>query len=104
MATITVRLDADLVIDVMLLSGVRDAQDAIEVVVRDYLARAHRTDAVTGSAPDARRPAKNARPPPPEPHPPPEKHKETAPPPPGAPPRGRIPNPSARPQPGGPCA
>jgi len=61
MATITVRLDADLVIDVMLLSGVRDAQDAIEVVVRDSLARAHRTNAVTGSAPDARRQAESQR-------------------------------------------
>ena len=61
MATITVRLDADLVIDVMLLSGVRDAQDAIEVVVRDYLARAHRTDAVTGRAPDARRRTEDER-------------------------------------------
>jgi Arc/MetJ family transcription regulator len=54
MASITVKLDANLVIDVMLLTGVRDAQDAVEVVVRDYLARAHRTDAVTGTAADER--------------------------------------------------
>jgi hypothetical protein len=54
MTTITVALEADLVIDVMLLTGVRDAHDAVEVVVRDYLARAHRTDAVTGTAADER--------------------------------------------------
>jgi len=54
MARITVPLDADLVIDVMLLTGVRDAHDAVEVVLRDYLARAHRTDAVTGTAADER--------------------------------------------------
>jgi Arc/MetJ family transcription regulator len=54
MTRITVKLDADLVIDLMLLTGVRDAQDAVEVVVRDYLARAHRTDAVTGTAADER--------------------------------------------------
>ena len=54
MAKITVPLDADLVIDVMLLTGVRDAHDAVELVVRDYLARAHRTDALTGTAADER--------------------------------------------------
>jgi len=54
MASIAVRLDADLVIDAMLLTGVRDAHDAVEVVLRDYLARAHRTDAVTGTAADER--------------------------------------------------
>jgi len=61
MTTITVRLDADLVIDLMLLSGVRDAQDAVEVVVRDYLARAHRTDAVTGAAAEERRRVEDQR-------------------------------------------
>ena len=54
MAKITVALDADLVIDVMLLTGVRDAHDAVELVLRDYLARAHRTDALTGTAADER--------------------------------------------------
>ena len=54
MAKITVPLDADLVIDVMLLTGVRDAHDAVELVVRDYVARAHRTDALTGTAADER--------------------------------------------------
>jgi Arc/MetJ family transcription regulator len=61
MTSITVKLDADLVIDVMLLTGVRDAQDAVEVVVRDYLARAHRTDAVTGTAADERARAERER-------------------------------------------
>jgi Arc/MetJ family transcription regulator len=60
-ARIPVRLDADLVIDLMLLTGVRDAQDAVEVVVRDYLARARRTDAVTGAGVDERRRAEQER-------------------------------------------
>jgi Arc/MetJ family transcription regulator len=59
MATVNIRLDADLVIDVMLLSGVRNAQDAVEVVVRDYVERGHRTEAVTGNAPLARREAED---------------------------------------------
>jgi Arc/MetJ family transcription regulator len=63
MARITVRLDADLVIDVMLLAGVRQAQDAVELVLRDYVQRAHRTDALTGrSAEERRRPETERRP------------------------------------------
>jgi Arc/MetJ family transcription regulator len=61
MARITVSLDADLVIDVMLMSGVRDAQDAVEIVVRDYLQRGRRTDAVTGTAAEERRRAEDRR-------------------------------------------
>ncbi len=48
MAKITVSLDADVAIDVMLLSGTRSPQDAVELIVRDYLARGHRTEARTG--------------------------------------------------------
>jgi Arc/MetJ family transcription regulator len=55
MPRVTVSLDADLVLEVMVLAGVRDARDAVEVVLRDYLTRGHRTEAVTGNAPDARR-------------------------------------------------
>ena len=47
-ASVTITLDADLVIEVMVLSGVRNAQDAIELIVRDYVAKGHRTDALTG--------------------------------------------------------
>ena len=61
MARITVSLDADLVIDLMLLAGVRDAQDAVELVVRDYLERGRRTDAVTGTSADERRRAEDRR-------------------------------------------
>lgn len=32
----------------MLLSGTRSPQDAVELIVRDYLARGHRTEARTG--------------------------------------------------------
>jgi Arc/MetJ family transcription regulator len=61
MAKITVGLDADLVIDVMLLAGVRDARDAVELVLRDYVQRGRRTDAVTGSSADERRRAEDSR-------------------------------------------
>lgn len=47
MARVTVTLDADLVIEVMLLSGIRDAQDAVEAIVRDYLVKRTRTEART---------------------------------------------------------
>jgi Arc/MetJ family transcription regulator len=47
MPKVNISLDADLVIDLMLLSGVRDAQDAVELVVRDYLVRGSRTEART---------------------------------------------------------
>ena len=55
MPKINISLDADLVIEVMLLSGLRNAQDAVEVVVRDYIAHGNRTEAVTGEAADPRR-------------------------------------------------
>ncbi len=57
MPKVNISLDADLVIDLMLLSGVRNAQDAVELIVRDYLARGSRTEAVTGNAEEARQPA-----------------------------------------------
>ncbi|GHH77392.1 hypothetical protein [Kitasatospora indigofera] len=55
MARITVSLDSDLAIEVMLLAGTSSPQDAVELIVRDYLARGHRTEARTGDAADARR-------------------------------------------------
>lgn len=47
-ATVTVSLDAELVIEVMVMSGIRNVQDCVEAIVRDYLEKAHRTEAVTG--------------------------------------------------------
>lgn len=47
MAKINISLDAELVVEVMVLAGVGSPQDAIEVVVRDYIARGHRTEART---------------------------------------------------------
>ncbi|WP_326756612.1 type II toxin-antitoxin system VapB family antitoxin [Streptomyces sp. NBC_01635] len=44
MAKVTVTLDAELVVEVMVLAGVGSPQDAVEVVVRDYIARGHRTE------------------------------------------------------------
>ncbi|MFG3045869.1 hypothetical protein ACGFZR_13180 [Streptomyces sp. NPDC048241] len=52
MAKVTISLDADLAIEVMLLAGTKSPQDAVELVVRDYLARGHRTEARTGNAAD----------------------------------------------------
>ncbi|MEU3146354.1 MULTISPECIES: hypothetical protein [unclassified Streptomyces] len=47
MAKVTVMLDAELVVEVMVLAGVGSPQDAVEVVVRDYIARGHRTETRT---------------------------------------------------------
>jgi hypothetical protein len=51
---VSVSLPADLVLDVMVLSDVRNAQDAVEVVLRDYVRRGRRTEAITGEAPSSR--------------------------------------------------
>ncbi|MFF4017085.1 type II toxin-antitoxin system VapB family antitoxin [Streptomyces sp. NPDC001843] len=47
MAKINISLDAELVVEVMVLAGVGSPQDAVELVVRDYIARGHRTEART---------------------------------------------------------
>ncbi|MFJ7057443.1 type II toxin-antitoxin system VapB family antitoxin (plasmid) [Streptomyces griseobrunneus] len=46
MAKVNVSLDAELVVEVMVLAGVGNPQDAVELVVRDYIARGHRTEAL----------------------------------------------------------
>ncbi|NEC24892.1 type II toxin-antitoxin system VapB family antitoxin [Streptomyces parvus] len=46
MAKVTVSLDAELVVEAMVLAGVGNPQDAVELVVRDYIARGHRTEAL----------------------------------------------------------
>lgn len=45
MAQVNVALDAELVVEVMVLAGIGTPQDAVEAVVRDYIARGHRTEA-----------------------------------------------------------
>ncbi|WP_037603866.1 hypothetical protein [Streptacidiphilus rugosus] len=55
MAKVTISLDSDLAIEVMLLSGTRSPQDAVELIVRDYLATRSRTEARTGDAADQHR-------------------------------------------------
>ncbi|MER7178885.1 hypothetical protein ABT404_05285 [Streptomyces hyaluromycini] len=55
MAKVTISLDSDLAIEVMLLAGTRSPQDAVELIVRDYLARGHRTEARAGNAADQER-------------------------------------------------
>ncbi|GAA2496303.1 type II toxin-antitoxin system VapB family antitoxin [Streptomyces gobitricini] len=47
MAKVEISLDAELVVEVMVLAGVGSPQDAVELVVRDYIARGHRTEART---------------------------------------------------------
>jgi Arc/MetJ family transcription regulator len=55
MAKVNISLDSDLAIEVMLLSGTRSPQDAVELIVRDYLATSRRTEARTGDAVDQHR-------------------------------------------------
>ncbi|MEU0664438.1 type II toxin-antitoxin system VapB family antitoxin [Streptomyces lavendulocolor] len=50
MAKVEIGLDAELVVEVMVLAGVGSPQDAVELVLRDYIARGHRTETRTGSA------------------------------------------------------
>ncbi|MFF7791276.1 DUF2191 domain-containing protein [Streptomyces sp. NPDC007991] len=47
MAKVNISLDAELVVGVMVLAGIGSPQDAIEAIVRDYIARGHRTEART---------------------------------------------------------
>ncbi|MEQ8146330.1 DUF2191 domain-containing protein [Streptomyces sp. OP7] len=47
MAKVSVSLDAELVVEVMVLAGIGSPQDAVEAIVRDYIARGHRTEART---------------------------------------------------------
>ncbi|GGQ83902.1 type II toxin-antitoxin system VapB family antitoxin [Streptomyces asoensis] len=49
MAKVAVPLDAELVVEVMVLTGVGNPRDAVELVVRDYIARGHRTEARTAA-------------------------------------------------------
>jgi Arc/MetJ family transcription regulator len=49
MAKVNVSLDADLVVEVMVLTAVGNPQDAVELVVRDYIERGHRTEARTAT-------------------------------------------------------
>lgn len=55
MAKVTVSLDAGLVVEVMVLTGVGSPQDAVELVVRDYIERGHRTEARTAVRDEALR-------------------------------------------------
>ncbi|MFC9586494.1 type II toxin-antitoxin system VapB family antitoxin [Streptomyces yangpuensis] len=65
MAKINISLDAELVVEVMVLAGVGSPQDAVEAVVRDYIARGHRTEARVQSQDEPRR-ATDSPPPLPE--------------------------------------
>lgn len=56
MATrVNVTIDAHLAIEVMLLTGTRNPQDAVELIVRDYLERGRRTEARTADPDDGKR-------------------------------------------------
>ena len=55
MAKVNVSLDAELVVEVMVLAGVGSPQDAVELVVRDYIARGHRTEARVAARDEALR-------------------------------------------------
>ncbi|MGC5344096.1 DUF2191 domain-containing protein [Streptomyces sp. DT24] len=47
MAKVNISLDAELVVEVMVLAGVGPPQDAVELVVRGCIGRGHRTAART---------------------------------------------------------
>ncbi|MET8505033.1 DUF2191 domain-containing protein [Streptomyces sp. NPDC015232] len=49
MPKVSISLDAELVVEVMVLAGIGNPQDAVEAVVRDYIAHGHRTEARTAS-------------------------------------------------------
>lgn len=55
MAKVAVSLDVELVVEVMVLAGVGNPQDAVELVVRDYIARGHRTEARVAARDETRR-------------------------------------------------
>ncbi|CAM5580409.1 type II toxin-antitoxin system VapB family antitoxin [Streptomyces viridochromogenes] len=55
MAKVTVSLDAELVVEAMVLAGVGSPQDAVELVLRDYVQRVHRTEARVAERDDALR-------------------------------------------------
>ncbi|MEV6678424.1 type II toxin-antitoxin system VapB family antitoxin [Streptomyces erythrochromogenes] len=65
MAKVNISLDAELVVEVMVLAGVGSPQDAVEAVVRDYIARGHRTEARVQRQDEQRR-ATDSLPPRPE--------------------------------------
>ncbi|MFH0241725.1 type II toxin-antitoxin system VapB family antitoxin [Streptomyces sp. HK10] len=54
MARTEISLDTELVVEVMVLSGIGNPRDAIEAVVRDYVERGHRTETRTGEAAEVR--------------------------------------------------
>ncbi|MEV7523783.1 DUF2191 domain-containing protein [Streptomyces sp. NPDC091371] len=64
MAKIDISLDAELVVEVMVLAGVGSPQDAVEAVVRDYIARGHRTEARVQLREEAERNVDSLPPPP----------------------------------------
>ncbi|QKW18899.1 hypothetical protein HUT16_07310 [Kitasatospora sp. NA04385] len=55
MAKLTITLDADLALEAMLRLGTTNPQDAVELVLRDYLATDSRTIARTGGTRDGDR-------------------------------------------------
>ncbi|MFG2710463.1 DUF2191 domain-containing protein [Streptomyces goshikiensis] len=63
-AKVSVSLDAELVVEVMVLAGIGSPQDAVEAVVRDYIARGHRTEARVQTQDEPRRDPDVAQPPP----------------------------------------
>ncbi|MFF4448974.1 DUF2191 domain-containing protein [Streptomyces sp. NPDC001502] len=62
MAKADLSLDAELVVDVMVLAGVGSPQDAVEAVVRDHTARGHRAGARVQRRDETRRGADSAPP------------------------------------------
>ncbi|WP_030694479.1 type II toxin-antitoxin system VapB family antitoxin [Streptomyces globisporus] len=66
MAKVNIGLDAELVVEVMVLAGIGNPQDAVEAVVRDYIARGHRTEAQAVGRDEPRRTGEIVPPEPPQ--------------------------------------
>ncbi|WP_306326626.1 type II toxin-antitoxin system VapB family antitoxin [Streptomyces venezuelae] len=66
MAKVNIALDAELVVEVMVLAGIGNPRDAVEAVVRDYIARGHRTEARTTGRDEAERTGATIPPEPPQ--------------------------------------
>ncbi|MGW4382687.1 hypothetical protein [Kitasatospora sp. NPDC004531] len=55
MSKLTITLDADLALEAMIRLGASSPQDAVELLLRDYLATDRRTQARTGGSRDGER-------------------------------------------------
>ncbi|MFC0496405.1 DUF2191 domain-containing protein [Streptomyces mutabilis] len=61
MARVSISPDAEPVVEVMVLAGIGLPQDAVEAVLRDHIARGHRSETPTDHTDHSRRQARSRR-------------------------------------------